>query len=36
MLAALDACGLSRSRRLPLAVVFYGTSTGFFQWRDKT
>ena len=35
-LAGLVARGMNRWWRLPLALMFYGAGSGFFQWRDKT
>ena len=36
VLAGLVARGANRWWRLPLALMFYGAGSGFFQWRDKT
>ena len=36
VLAALMARGVNRWWRLPLALLFWGAASGFFQWCDKT
>lgn len=36
ILAGLLALGASRWWRLPLFLLFWAGSSGFFQWRDKT
>ncbi len=36
LLAILIAIGADRLWRLPLLLVFWGATIGYFQWRDKT
>ncbi|MGH2398007.1 MAG: hypothetical protein ACRDFW_13750 [bacterium] len=36
ILAALIATDADRLWRLPLLFLFWGATSGFFQWRDKT
>ena len=36
ILAVLMLTGVSRWWRLPLFLLFAGSATGYFQWRDKT
>jgi hypothetical protein len=36
ILAALMAFGVDRWWRLALLLVFWGSASGFFQWRDRT
>lgn len=36
ILAILVATGTGRLWRLPLFLIFWGATTGYFQWRDKT
>lgn len=36
LLAVLMLAGASRWWRLPLLLLFWGATTGYFQWHDKT
>ena len=36
ILAVLISAGADRLWRLPLFLLFWSATTGFFQWRDKT
>ncbi len=36
VLAVLVTAGASRGWRLALLPLFWGATSGFFQWRDKT
>ena len=36
ILALLVSSGADRLWRLPLILLFWSATTGFFQWRDKT
>jgi predicted CDP-diglyceride synthetase/phosphatidate cytidylyltransferase len=36
ILTWLISINANRFWRLPLLILFMGTSSGFFQWRDKT
>jgi hypothetical protein len=36
ILAVLMVIGADRLWRLPLILLFWGATTGYFQWRDKT
>ena len=36
LLAVLMTTGTSRLWRLPLLLLFWAASSGYFQWRDKT
>jgi hypothetical protein len=36
ILVALIVTSADRWWRLPLALLFWGAASGFFQWRDKT
>ncbi len=36
ILAVLMVAGVDRWWRLPLLLLFWGGTTGYFQWRDKT